>query len=308
MQLEKHFTKLALDESSSIDLDFEGQLIPLRFQPGRKNCKTLLIMFHGAVDRETRKVPAFTPFLPELADSVHQLAISDPTMLAGSNFSMSWYAGHESFDSQRILKDIFKKIADFLSVENVIFFGTSGGGFAALYYSWHYCGSVAIVGNPQTKIEKYYSGHVQRYRDECWKSLEKEHPLGELICADVCNLYAERFDNTVIYLQSNSDYFHLFHHMAPFLDAVKVHKKPALISNVGFWGRMGHSPAFSAMHPWVKTVLSAPDLSVETLIKTHDLLTNQSAPVQAPKEKNNLSFSAADISKASLLNDQLLKG
>lgn len=267
-----------------------------------------MICFHGAVNRETREIPAFIPFLPNVDQYAHQLLISDPSMMLDGEFSMSWYAGDSAFESQKVLPDFFQAICDFLEIDRTIYLGTSGGGFGALYYAWHHPGSVVIAGNPQTRIQDYYAGHVERYRSACWPDIADIKAMEDTICTDVRKLYAERFENLVIYVQANSDAFHLLNHMAPFMSAVAHHKGKNLICNLDYWGKIGHSPTFEAFQPWLQAVLSTPDLTVENVIKSKAAFQVQPYAAPAPKQDGQpRKFDSIDVQKSDIIRNWLLQ-
>lgn len=57
-------------------------------------------------------------------------------MLKAGSHKISWYAGGEDFSAQTILKNLFNRIIQIGEFDRVVFFGSSGGGFASLYYKF----------------------------------------------------------------------------------------------------------------------------------------------------------------------------
>lgn len=293
------------------NIDIDGRSIPVKFKY-RKGQKNLLICFHGAVDRATREVPAFVPFVPGLGDTVAQLIVSDPSMLRDGEFSMAWYSGDEDFPSQKILAEFFNELVRAGGFTRVVLFGSSGGGFASLLYSSYLSNSIAVPCVPQTNINKYYSGHVSRYRAACWPSLTSNEQLAEVICADLCELYSQPQDNTLIYLQSAGDIFHIRNHFAPFLNRISSVKEARFIANSGFWGKLSHSGAIPAecYVPWLKAAFLSPSTEVDDLLVTHHELTTSRAfsPVSPERsEKKRGSGAEKDIRLANLLRDYQLR-
>ncbi|WP_297772754.1 alpha/beta hydrolase [uncultured Roseovarius sp.] len=307
MTFEKQVKNLLASDTVEFRFRNMDHEIPVRFKSGPSGCKTLLILFHGAIDRVSREVPAFVPFIPELDSVTHQLAVSDPTMLTGSNFSMSWYAGHDGFPSQKILRELFDAICVALNIERTIYFGTSGGGFAALYYSWHHPDSVAIVGNPQTKITDYYPRHVENYRSSCWSETAEANELLQCVTGDVRQLYADQVPNFVVYVQSSTDSFHIKNHMVPFFSAVPYKKDMRIILNVGFFGKFGHSPSFEAYAPWIRSAIVCSAIGSEELIRTHSLLAGVRSADAPPKtEASSKLWGKTDIELATVLKSHML--
>lgn len=274
--------------------------IPVRLKKAEIESKTLIVIFHGAVDRQSREVPAFVGFSPSLSGA-HQLAISDPTMLVEGDFSLSWYAGDQGFAAQDLLKRFFQDVTEVFGVERMVYFGTSGGGFAALYYSWHHPGSIAVAGNPQTRITDYYGGHISRYLSACWPKHER---LEDCIETDIRALYAKSFPNFVIYVQSATDPFHLIKHLSTFLGQVGFRKDLPLVVNVDYFGKMGHSPTFDAYIPWLQAVMTVPEVTLENVVKArHAAIGMDPAPTPNKTVASPKGFDARSIQTAEMIRD-----
>lgn len=292
--------------SGQFDIEIQGGQIPVKFNHAGPRARTVVFSFHGAIDRKTRPIPSYPPFLPRFDGLAHQVSISDPSMLIGDRFSMSWYAGHKGFDTQGLLKQIFAQIIKTLDAEKVIFIGGSGGGFAALYFSWHFPDSVCVATSPQTSISRYHKGHVNRYLAECWPDVPNIEALSTVVCTDLGSLYSQNIPNTVIYLQSAGDYFHFKKHLVPFLNDISLYvKRSRFILDNGFWGKLSHGGSVPphAFMPWVQTVMLASDLKTETLLQTHyGLKAASPAPVTTPRPKaSSIKFDAAEIERATLI-------
>ena len=291
--------------------EIDGVQFPLRFLSGGK-VRSLVISFHGAINREKRDIPAFLPFQPGLSGIAHQIAISDPTMYSRNNFNLSWYTGHEGFPCQSNLPTLITAIKQLFDIERRVYFGSSGGGFAALFYSWADQGSIALVRSPQTNITKYRSGHITRYRKACWPELDDNEQLSEKIVTDVSELYREAMNNTVIYLQSTGDPFHLSNHMIPFLQSVQTsisETNSRFILNCDFWGNFGHDSSIpqKAYLPWMIAALTSPSDQVDDILRTrHELLSMQNSIVKEVRNEKNRS-TEADLKLTGLLRDWQLK-
>ncbi len=257
------------DHNSIKNFIIDGQQINTKFWHNKDEPETLLVGFHGAVNREKRQIPALLPFVPSRYSHSHQLMIGDPSLRCDDNLSVSWYAGDEQFNTQRSLVEFINTIIGNLNIKKIVFLGGSAGGFASLYYSYHFENSIALVANPQTSIDNYYDKHVKLYKEACWPNLSSSHKIGDLICSNICNLYKNNFKNTIIYMQSNTDYFHLSRHMAPFIEAIKNNLTPSFLPIIDNWGnQLGHSLPTLTMRSWLKTISLTDDLSIESLLDT----------------------------------------
>jgi len=229
----------------------------------------LVFTFAGAVDRTTRTLPFFvaTGLHTQLPASI--IAFSDPSLVRNDEMRLAWYAGHEGFALQQQLPPLIDQIIDCLGAARIAFAGGSGGGFAALYYSWHVPGSVAVVTNPQTNLNHAIQTHRARYHDSCWPALSPNDPFDTVIEPNLGAIYAKRCDNSVIYLQEASDFLHLKWHFAPFVAALPREYGARLVVRMTHWGRRGHQaiPTYAWM-PWVRAALFAPETTAVSLEET----------------------------------------
>ena len=112
---------------------------------------------------------------------LQQLSISDPLMMLPGDHTLAWYLGGENFPLQDLLEELFSKVVKIGGFKRVVFFGSSGGGFAALYYASVLPGSVAVPVHPQTSIQNYYSSHIEHYLNIAGHHSALMKPLKEYI-------------------------------------------------------------------------------------------------------------------------------
>lgn len=297
------------DGKSQIDLRICDHIVPIKSLWNEK-CENLLVSFHGAVDRKTRNPPVFAPIIPGLGHNAAQFSISDPLMLLPGSYGMTWYSGSEVFPLQSIFEDLFTKIIELGGFKRVVFLGSSGGGFASLYYSSLISRSVAIAGVPQTSMHRYYPGHIKRYMEGCWPSLTNQEEISAKICTDLCKWYSTERPNTVIYLQSPADHFHTRTQLAPFLSAISRVPNARFIVNSDYWGRLGHSGSvpLAASMLWIRAALLSPTTEVDDILTTYYGLkqlveTNPPSKFNATRE----SVTPRAVSLANLLRDYHLR-
>ncbi len=272
--------------------------------------KVLLVSFHGAIDRAKRATPVFMPVMPMTGEQANQLMIADPGMEGTGDFTLAWYAGYDGFKAQQILLDLIRRTIAHLDVDHVVFMGSSGGGFASLYYSWHIPGSTSIAVSPQTDIRRYYPSRAGLYTAACWPGLSGIDALGEVICPDVVSLYRQSVPNTVILLSSSGDQFHHKNHVAPLADAIAAHNKSRFIQQCGYWGIPDHSgsvPVDEAIR-WLNAVVNNPGASVPDLLtawhgaKGADTVPPDAAPAKVAAK----GFGDTDLRLANALTTSML--
>jgi hypothetical protein len=273
------------------------------------NSKELLIIFHGAINREKQKIPAFASFIQNL-DFVTQLSVSDPSLLIGDKHSAAWYAGHENFQTQKILPKIFNEIISKGAYTRIVFLGGSVGGFASLFYSSFIAGSVAVSFVPQTNINRYNSGHQARYRESCWPALADNGQLAEKICSNLCDWYKTLRPNTIIYLQSAGDHHHTRAQLSPFLATIAGVNEAKFIVNSDFWGRLGHSGSInsSILLLWLRAVFAAPSTKVDDILTTYHTLGGSQRDLQTNQQTaDGKEISSEDLNLSKLIYDYQMR-
>lgn len=241
----------------------------------------LLFTFHGAVNRDTRHKIPFNGFFPGLANT-NQVALSDPSLGVSPDFRIGWFAGHRGFDTQYHLRGALRTIAKALGGDRTIYFGTSGGGFAALYYSFFAPKAVALVFNPQTNIPAYHSTLVTPYREACWPDLTSNDQLADVTCTNLPQLYATGFRNTIVYCQSMGDRHHATTHMLPFLGALAGQSRSRRVMlHSDFAGDHGHVSDHAAYLQWARAIAASPTDEPKDLLDTWHANRSKGGPVPA---------------------------
>lgn len=86
------------------------------------------------------------------------LNIDDPMCKIHKELELGWYYGNEKESYCDYIAEIVTVFAQQNNIRktNIVFFASSGGGFAALYCACRIKGSMAVVINPQIKLELNY--------------------------------------------------------------------------------------------------------------------------------------------------------
>ena len=209
-----------------------------------RGANTTIILFHAAVDPSKTTLPVFVGRQTVEAIDANLVYVSDPSLDLGA--SIGWFTGDETRPFQDDLVTCLSHIlASFYSDapktelgRKAVFFGGSAGGFAAMYYSHRFPGSLAVVSNPQTHIGRYFEPHVKAYLKKCWNGRKLSETT---MTFDLVTEYATDFNNYVAYLQNKDDDLHYSQHFLPWSQAVADHPERWRIL-IGDWGE-GHAPA-----------------------------------------------------------------
>lgn len=181
------------------------------------------VYLHGNCPRAPGfKLPVFSGSNVLGALSVTKIVPSDPMLLMDESLELSWHAGSAACNMQTAYKAVFEKVFDSACAKDVVFWGGSGGGFAALYFSYFFEGSTALVWNPQTNILSYLPEPVDRYVNVAFGKARDDFPqaFGD-IEHDVSRLYGAGYRNRVIYIQNDEDW-HVGAHLSPLLESIGV--------------------------------------------------------------------------------------
>lgn len=213
--------------------------LPIDFRYEDRGHATTTVFFHAALGPKITRLPVFLgkSFSQDVA--VNRLFVADPTLHIDDKLRLAWYAGSSRQpDLQEVLAQVFAKIS---GSNRTIYFGASGGGYAALYYSAQHPSSLAIPLNPQTNIARYVPAFVERWASMAWQ-LEKSES-GHLEMPDtVTNLvevYEQPRGNHVLYVQNTGDALHMEAHWSPFIE--KVNPSNDIVPFLQFVGE-GHVP------------------------------------------------------------------
>lgn len=210
--------------------------LPIDFHFKKADSKVLLVMLNGAVLTSV-KLPWFAGSGVTKDLDVNRVLISDPSLYLDRSLTLGWYSGNRfQPDLQQALVSIFTKVQALVGAERSIFYGTSGGGFAALLLSYFMPGSVAIPVNPQTKLQNHSVNSVGKWLQTCW-GVNALEDLPDGVVTDVAQLYSTLGTNSVLYTQNSTD-FHVGQHMHPFLSEADLSRTQLKFED---WGQ-GHVP------------------------------------------------------------------
>lgn len=142
-----------------------GETLPLEvlFQPGDGD--TLIVVLHGAIDREKYSPPRFE-WLGTLAGrSEHVLYVADPTLSLASDLQIGWYVGTGAEDVLDRVARLVARTRDTIGVQKVLLMGGSAGGYASLMVGARTPDSRVLAFNPQVTIAAYHARFARRLRE-----------------------------------------------------------------------------------------------------------------------------------------------
>lgn len=175
----------------------------------------LVVWFAGAAPMGEK--PATLPYFAgvKLADEMDDhdhLCIADPSLT--EELRLGWYVGTSALNQQDVTQRLVDWLVEAKGYRRVIYVGSSGGGFAALEASSRRQDSLAITSNPQTQIDQYYKGHIERFRRRGFPDVPAVQEI-EGRTVSLLNIDSR----PMVYLQNVNDDFHINAHAKPYFSA-----------------------------------------------------------------------------------------
>lgn len=150
------------DILQEVRIEKEGVEFCFKIHLKRNNDK-LIVFSNGAVDPNKSELPVYMRSSWSENISASSIYLDDPT-LHDTKMRLGWGQGVGSRFYLEEFAEILKKLFDILSIKykNIIFYGSSAGGFMSMILSILIEDSIAVVNNPQTNVLNYLRPYVKR--------------------------------------------------------------------------------------------------------------------------------------------------
>ena len=125
------------------DLNF---LSKLRF-----NNRNIVIIFHGAVSGSGTDRVVFRGF-DWVIENTDIICISDFMLNKYKEYTVNWALSTRKFNATDIYRELFLKLFSIKKYKNIIFTGSSAGGFPSIKFSCEF-NAIAIITNSQLYLE-----------------------------------------------------------------------------------------------------------------------------------------------------------
>jgi hypothetical protein len=266
--------------SGIVTIKSDGSFVDLLYN--RSVSDTLLVSFHPAIENRTEeKVPFFVD-QNVCNHGTATLFVSDPAFSVDSSLGLGWFHGNSRLDFTAIFPVVLQRIKEVGKHKRIIFFGVSGGGYAAALFSSMFPGSIAVAVNPQTKIWKFNFLAVSQYLQGSFGIAAEpetlESAVKSAIGGDLSRYYRSKVRNRLIYVQNTHDH-HQTVHAQPFLNALsKTARKQVTFIGSTSWGD-GH---IAPPAEYLSSLLGHIARNFDTVLKTGHLPGNLSHPDTAP--------------------------
>ncbi|WP_026672400.1 hypothetical protein [Alkalihalobacterium bogoriense] len=187
----------------------------------------LFVLLSGYADRGKLEPPVFQRWSWSHLFPGHCLYIADPTIKPHSDMGIAWYCGTQEAEVIPTILGLVKKVADNIGVsyENVIFYGSSGGGFASLKLTALLPESSAVVINPQIDVTKYDNGSVLKLLKRCFGGVTRDEALEQFKERFSLIPYSDRLkERRIFYIQNTLDKHHYEVHLPLFTSELNLNE------------------------------------------------------------------------------------
>ena len=222
---ELKFAEFPLDELFSLQVNYNNVKYEflIRFSSSNKN---LICMGSGAYSpKEKISLPIFRrhSWQSEFEESV--IYYNDPTLYQyDPNILLGWGVGKNDEWYLLVITDIIRILAIKNDIEpkNILFFGSSGGGFTATILSTFIKNSSVIVNNPQMFLIKYVKAIFDKMISSCFDNLDLETILTQYgYRFDVVKLFKrEKYMPKITYIVNIDSEIDISNQFIPFINSL----------------------------------------------------------------------------------------
>lgn len=141
------------------------------------------------------------------------LIIPDKTVEINDSLELGWYLGQSNSDYIHSIAKLVTNTASELNIDNesITFYGSSGGGYAALILSTLLIGSNSISINPQIILKNY----IKRVYDKF--ILDTGHDEKSPLLAVTSYMDERKYIPRITLIQNRQDHLHYKEHFVPFM-------------------------------------------------------------------------------------------
>lgn len=237
LNIKKHYSSLEDLETNLKDGSFSIVLDDVHFEAvfQQKKGKYLYVGLSGA-HKAGRYSPEFPRWTYAAILQGSYLGIDDPMLYKHDDLFLGWYYGTKSCSYINLCMQLVKSVCKKLDIryENVIFFGSSGGGYAAIYAATLLKNSLSISINPQLILSRCSKTAVQTFKNKTGIELEDPDPLNR---NSLVQHLKENSSSTHVIICNAQDIPHFENHFLPLAQnfGVKIRYGLAHCKNILFW-------------------------------------------------------------------------
>ena len=211
----------------------------------KSESNNLLINFHGAVTEEIDNINRLVfrghNYNIENTDIV---CLSDGLINLYKGYKYGWFLSTEKYDFNKIYYEIFYFFVNSNKYKNVIFTGSSAGGYPSIYWSAIFNG-IAVVSNSQIYLEDYGKNSTNLINREYGHGLSylfnnvKKHEDSIIYNKkNIEDILKYNIPKKIILYNNFKDYNTYYFHTIPFIKFLKSINIIHILDNIIFDGEI----------------------------------------------------------------------
>lgn len=202
----------------------------------------LVVFFSGAIDRERHHPPVFQRWTWASRFDANVVYLSDPGLHLSDKLKIGWYFGTAQENAISEYSILISELSKRLEIEqkNIILYGSSAGGFAALQALRYLPNCAAIAINPQTRLSEYRRSLYEAFLKICIGDEVSESMRSRL---DLLTNVSDFRSSRIILAQNTFDKFHLDNHFTPFVESLRREDSAKYLQTLMFENEGGHGAA-----------------------------------------------------------------
>lgn len=218
----------------------------IRFSSNNKN---LICFGSGAYAPEEKiSLPIFRRHSWQNKFEESVIYYNDPTLYNNPDLLLGWGVGKNDEWYLMVISNIIRILAskNDISPENMLFFGSSGGGFTSIILSTFIKNSAVMVNNPQMFLIKYVSAVFDKMINSCFDNLELETILTQYNYRfDVVEIFKhEQHMPQITYIVNTDSENDIFNQLIPFINSLASFEHFNIINVILYHDEQGHGGVF----------------------------------------------------------------
>lgn len=223
------------------------------YLPSQKS-NQLLVVFPAFGDKkdEVSYYPSYN-YVYKLKDvNCHKLFILDVYQGLPSYCLGNYRNGNYEKAIVSIIQNICDKYA--IGKDNIITFGSSKGGFCALYYAIKYNFGLCFAAACQTKVGSYLYSSSSPYVHKVLKNITGEDTLeqAELLDKWIYDMFKNANFNTQVFIHISENDHHFYDHIIPYWDFMRM-KRNQIYLDIHTY--VGHNNVINYMDDFINKFL-----------------------------------------------------
>ncbi|MGK9044811.1 glycosyl transferase [Mammaliicoccus vitulinus] len=185
----------------------------------KENNDKLVVFSNGAMDPSKSKPPVFMRSKWHEDFNANCLYIDDRTVHY-KQLRIGWGVGREKRHFLIDYSEIAKRVAEHLNIaaQNVVYCGSSAGGFMSMYLATLHKASTAVVNNPQCYVDRYDKINVEKLYKKIFPGRSRDYIKKQYaIRLSITSLFRnENYVPKIYYIQNRLCLTDVTRHYEPF--------------------------------------------------------------------------------------------